>query len=120
MHEGELAPFYAMVFEGVCGVYTQDNSPSSAPELRQEAGRGQAFGEVALLQGTPLPASVIAHGECLLLTLGVEDFMTITAGGVSAVLQEKLLFLSSLPQFRELEQEYLRKTLVPAMQARSL
>jgi len=42
--------------------------------------------------------------------------MTISAGGISAALEDKLHFLLSLPQFCDIQREYLLSAIVPQLQ----
>lgn len=44
-------------------------------DMRVTLGRGDVFGEIALLKGTPRTADVIALGYCHLLVLSTHDFM---------------------------------------------
>jgi MFS family permease len=75
--EGERGDRFSVVARGEVEVLQQGR-------LLRLLGRGDGFGEIALLRDTPRTASVRARGDVLLYTLAKEDFLRALTGSARA------------------------------------
>ena len=113
LEEGDEPAYYCLIVSGTFGAHR-------GGECLQALAAGQPFGDFALLSEELLAESLVAHTEGTLLMLSGRDWCSIMRGGLSAALEEKLLFLLSLPQFRGSGELYVRRNVLPALQARPL
>jgi hypothetical protein len=113
LHAGKAPTHYCILVEGEFGVYPGGDIDG---ECIQTMTAGQVFGEYALLMEEPLKESLVAHGRGYVLLLAAEDWKSIMRGGLSAALVEKMHFLMSLPQFKDLGELYLRTNVMPVLQ----
>ena len=73
VREGDAGDRYFAIGDGVLSVYRQGRRVAIL-------GRGEGFGEVALVHGVPRVASVIADTDCLLYELAQESFLLLLTG----------------------------------------
>ena len=73
IREGEPGDHFYLIVEGAAAV-----SVHGAP--RPSLGRGDCFGEIALLRDTPRTATVTAQRPLRTLALGREQFLTAVTG----------------------------------------
>lgn len=87
IRQGEAGDRFYLVREGEFEVRhaTTDSAASegeeSEPQVLATLGRGDTFGEIALLRDVPRTASVVATGPGELLQLGREDFHSLLGSG---------------------------------------
>jgi putative ABC transport system ATP-binding protein len=72
VRQGEEAVKFYLIKEGSVEVVVDLGEPGEA--TRRTLGKGEFFGERALMRGTPRTASVIAREDVQLYTLGKDDF----------------------------------------------
>jgi CRP-like cAMP-binding protein len=120
LYEGEVVmpaeqppKHFCIVMEGELAIYADGDM--SQPSI-QSVEPGQSFGEYALLEGLSLDVSLVAAKRSVILLLASEDWRSITAGGLSAEVDDKLRFICSLQQFSDLDRHFLRVNVLPALQ----
>ncbi|NID10360.1 cyclic nucleotide-binding domain-containing protein [Fibrivirga algicola] len=67
VRKGELGTSLFIIFDGRVGIY-------DGQQALAEMSKGDVFGELALLDAEPRSATVIAHGDVLLLRIDQDDF----------------------------------------------
>lgn len=67
VRQGELGTSLFVLFDGQVGVYNGDT-------LLAKLGKGDVFGELALLDAEPRSATVAAHGDVLAFRIDQDDF----------------------------------------------
>jgi MFS family permease len=77
VREGETGSVFYVVADGELEVRVRDEARAS------HLGRGDSFGEIALLRAVPRTATVTALAASRLLTLGSEDFLAAVTGSPS-------------------------------------
>src|SRR3954454_5295812 len=73
IREGEPGDLFYLVADG-------DVAVTTAAGFATRLGRGEGFGEIALLSDTPRTATVTASSDASLYTLGREQFLTVITG----------------------------------------
>jgi MFS family permease len=84
VREGERGDRYYAIGDGVLTVQRQGEEVATL-------GRGEGFGEVALVHGVPRVASVIAQTDCLLYELDEEPFVLLLTGHPAAAREAKAI-----------------------------
>lgn len=72
VRQGEVGDYYYMIREGRAQVARAESDKN--PEVLAEMGRGEGFGEEALLTGLPRNATVTMISDGVLMRLGKQDF----------------------------------------------
>jgi CRP-like cAMP-binding protein len=89
--EDDPADAFYVILEGELDVLKRRPKPSSRNDTIGRLGPGDAFGEIALLDGTTRTATVHAAQPCQLLRLMKEDFDRLVVGSVGAARVRELL-----------------------------
>ncbi len=89
--EDDPADAFYVILEGELEVIKRRPRPSTRSDTIGRLGPGDAFGEIALLDGTSRTATVRAAVPCQLLRLMKEDFDRLVVGSVGAARVRELL-----------------------------
>jgi putative peptide zinc metalloprotease protein len=104
VRQGESASEFFIIRSGRVNVI--DETPEGEEEVLRSMGAGQAFGELALLQGTPRTATVRAEVDTELFTIDKGSFDRLLADNVTAPelapSVSALMSVWSMPPFRHL------------------
>jgi CRP-like cAMP-binding protein len=79
--QGDIGDEFYLIYHGSADVIIDDGTPSrrQAATLKE----GDYFGEMALLADAPRNATVVAHEDLVVYSLGKADFNSAVAGSAS-------------------------------------
>jgi putative ABC transport system ATP-binding protein len=86
VRQGDIGDKFYLVYQGSMEVIIDDGTPNR--RLAAPLKEGDYFGEIALLAHEPRSATVVAHEDCVLYSLGKDDFNAAVA--TSASFKEQL------------------------------
>jgi hypothetical protein len=96
--QGALGNFFYIVKQGELDLYINDTFTKSL-------GKGESFGELALLHGAPRSGTVKAKSTCLLWVLERKNFRKIVDHINQLNYEENVIFINSIPILSNIEND---------------